>query len=222
MQARGFYSLAERLLTDGLGRGYLDEVAFGHTLDDLVRRFGGEVEWGGQWPDHELTPPDRGLWLGDVTEDDYPLTGRQSWDAEPYEDWWTVPDASVERNDPEHLVALAEEARRQGRPDDEFRGDPVLRSMITEDERRRDLAERSMLTRLVYGRQLIEETTNLADLPPAPGMTPPAQERLTRVAPLMQLAVSVLEEEFHPGRLSPTEVTGQLQAIVQPLGLKIV
>lgn len=221
VRARGIYSLAQLLLTDGVGRGYLDEAELGHTVDQLVQRFAGKrAVWEHSRPHREPTPPSLGLWFGNVTEDDYPLTGRESC-TERYDGWWVRPDATTERDDPEHRAALAEEARRQGWPDDEFHGDALARSMITEDERRRDIEKRSLFSNVVYARQLASATTDLDALPPAPGMTPSAVDRLARVAPLMKLAVRTLEEPFHPGGLDPREVTDELAKITQPLGLKI-
>jgi hypothetical protein len=70
---------------------------------------------------------------------------------------------------------LGEEATRQGIDPHRPATDPVMHTL---------------LTGIVYGRQLVTETEELSDLPPAPGMTPPAQERLRRVAPLTGLLLA--------------------------------
>ena len=92
---------------------------------------------------------------------------------------------------------LGEEATRQGIDPHRPATDPVMHTL---------------LTGIVYGRQLVTETEELSDLPPAPGMTPPAQERLRRVAPLNRLAVGLLEDAVRPGAMtSGAELTPVLR-----------
>ena len=152
-----------------------------------------------------LPEPAAGLWTG------APLR-TQGWDpAEPWErsapGKWYLPDLPNERHDPEHLQALAEEASRHGVAPDRPRVDPAMHTL---------------LTALVYGRQLVEETEDLDALPPAPGLTPSAHERLARVAPLNRLAVAVLEDAVRPGSLTRDHVTSELSSVVKTYGLVLV
>jgi hypothetical protein len=50
-------------------------------------------------------------------------------------------------------------------------------------------------------------------------MTPPAQERLRRVAPLNRLAVNVLEDAVRPGTMTPERVRGELAPVLRTYGL---
>ena len=72
----------------------------------------------------------------------------------------------------------------------------------------------------VYGRQLVAETEGLSDLPPAPGMTPPAKERLRRVAPLNRLAVGVLEDAVRPGAMTSERLASELTPVLGTYGLR--
>jgi hypothetical protein len=147
-------------------------------------------------------PPVEGLWTG------APFTTGQ---PEPWprqdgqDDLWYWPDWPNERHDREHLQALGEEATRQGLDPERPRTDPVIHTL---------------LTGVVYGRQLVAQTEQLEGLPPAAGMTPPAQERLRRVAPLNRLAVSVLEDAVRPGTMTPERVRGELAPVVRTYGLR--
>jgi hypothetical protein len=149
-------------------------------------------------------PPVEGLWTG------APFTTAQEepWRrADGRDHLWYWPDWPNERHDREHLQSLAEEATRQGVDPDRPRTDPVMHTL---------------LTGIVYGRQLVAETENLDGLPPAPGMTPPAQERLRRVAPLNQLAVGVLEDAVRPGSMTRERLTSELTPVVDTYGLRFV
>src|SRR4051794_10257246 len=144
----------------------------------------------GLMPFYRPTPdPVRGLWTG------APFTYEQPepWQRTDGQDHlWYWPDWPNERHDREHMRALAEEAVAQGVAPDRPGTDPVMHTL---------------LTGIVYGRQLVAETTTgLQDLPPAPGMTPSAPERLRRVTPLNRLAVGVLEDAVRPGSLTPERV----------------
>ncbi|MGH3847120.1 MAG: hypothetical protein ACRDS0_37725, partial [Pseudonocardiaceae bacterium] len=126
-------------------------------------------------PDRPEPVPASGLWAGAP----FTTAGEEPWvrDGDRFSEWYW-PDWPNERHDPEHLRALGDEARRQGIDAELPASDPVMHTL---------------LTGIVYGRQLVAETEGLVGLPPAPGLTPPAHERLTRVAPLNRLAVAVLE-----------------------------
>ena len=78
----------------------------------------------------------------------------------------------------------------------------------------------TFLTGIVYGRQLVAGTQELSDLPPAPGMTPPAQERLRRVAPLNRLAVGVLEDVVRPGAMTSQRLARELTPVLRTYGLR--
>jgi hypothetical protein len=119
---------------------------------------------------------------------------------------WYWPDWPNERHDPEHLRALAREANQQGVDPDRPRTDSVMHTL---------------LTGLVYGRQLVEVTEKLHGLPPAPGLRPSAHERLARVAPLNRLAVAVLEDAVRPGSMTSTRVETELVSVTRPYGLTI-
>ena len=120
---------------------------------------------------------------------------------------WYWPDWPNERHDREHLQALGEEATRQGIDPERPATDPVIHTL---------------LTGIVYGRQLVAETEGLSDLPPALGMTPPAQERLRRVAPLNRLAVGVLEDAVRPGSMTTERVVDELAPVLDTYGLRFV
>jgi hypothetical protein len=146
--------------------------------------------------------PVEGVWTG------APFTSGQPepWQrADGRDDLWYWPDWPNERHDREHLQALGEEATRQGLDPERPRTDPVIHTL---------------LTGIVYGRQLVAQTEQLEGLPPAPGMTPPAQERLRRVAPLNRLAVGILEDAVRPGVMTPERVRGELAPVVRTYGLR--
>jgi hypothetical protein len=105
------------------------------------------------------------------------------------------------------MQALAEEAVTQGIDPDRPRTDPVMHTL---------------LTGIVYGRELVAQTEDLRGLPPARGMTPPAQERLRRVAPLNRLAVGVLEDAVRPGSMTTERFAGELAPVLDTYGLRFV
>ena len=187
--------------------GLLDEVAEPYGLRVAVTE-----EWEEQLDYHEivlgkpfppLPQPAGGLWTGAP----FTTAGEEPWRREGnrFHEWYW-PDWPNERHDPEHLRALAREARRQGVDPDQPRTDPVMHML---------------LTGLVYGRQLVEQTERLHGLPPAPGLEPPAHERLTRVAPLNRLAVAVLDDAVRPGSLTSARVESELVAVARPYGLTV-
>src|SRR3954453_13676314 len=107
----------------------------------------------GLMPSYRPTPdPVRGLWTG------APFTYKQPepWQRTDGRDHlWYWPDWPNERHDREHLQALGAEATRQGIDPDRPQADPV---------------GHTLLTSIVYGRQLVVETKAHQGLPPAPGM----------------------------------------------------
>src|SRR3954447_192581 len=148
-------------------------------------------------------PPVEGLWTG------APFTSGQEepWQrADGRNHLWYWPDWPNERHDREHLQALGEEATRQGVDPDQPQTDPVMHTL---------------LTGILYGRQLVAETEDLEGLPPAPGMTPSAQERLRRVAPLNRLAVEVLEDGVHPGTMTREHFAVGLVPVLGSYGLRL-
>jgi hypothetical protein len=148
-------------------------------------------------------PTVEGLWTGApfTTGQDEPWRRPDGRDHQ-----WYWPDWPNERHDPEHLKAMADEATRlgidQGRP----KSDPVIHTV---------------LTGIVYGRQLVAATTNIRDLPPAPGMIPSAQERLRRVTALNRLAVGVLEDAVRPGSMTRERFAKDLAPVVSTYKLRI-
>src|SRR3954449_6777363 len=153
---------------------------------------------------HRPTPdPVQGVWIG------APFTTGQDepWQrADGLNHLWYWPDWPNERHDREHLQALGEEATRQGVDPDQPQTDPVMHTL---------------LTGILYGRQLVAETEDLEGLPPAPGMTPSAQERLRRVAPLNRLAVEVLEDGVHPGTMTREHFAVGLVPVLGSYGLRL-
>jgi len=153
--------------------GLLDHAAQPYGLSvDVPEGWEDEYElaiWTGAAKSVRPTPPPvEGLWTGS------PFTSGQEepWQrADGRNHLWYWPDWPNERHDREHLQVLGEEATRQGIDPERPRTDPVVHTL---------------LTGIVYGRQLVEATEQLQDLPSAPCMTPPAQERLRRVAPAQQ------------------------------------
>jgi hypothetical protein len=151
-----------------------------------------------------MPDPVEGIWTG------APLTTGQPepWQrADGRHDLWYRPDWPNERHDREHLQALGQEATRQGLDPERPRTDPVVHTL---------------LTGIVYGRQLVAQTEQLEGLPPAPGMTPPAQERLRRVAPLNRLAVGILEDAVRPGAMTRERVAVELAPVLDTYGLRFV
>lgn len=209
-QVRVLYLAAHMLLTDGLGDQQLDPAQFRHYFDDLARRYGGEVSYDRaadrKHPDVEPPSASGSLWAGRARNEPAPQPPWHEAAGGQDGSWWDQIDLPSERHDREHLRALDAEARRQGLPADRPTRDPVTHGW---------------LSRLVDARRLAADTTDLAGLPAAPGLTPSATARLARIAPLTRLAVAVLEEEFHPGRLSPAQVTGELNEVGWAYGLKI-
>lgn len=209
-QVRALYMAAEMLLTDGLGDQRRDPAQLRHYFDDLARRYGGEVSYDRvsdrAHPDTEPPSASAPLWTGRARHEPAPQPPWHEAAGGQDGSWWNQIDLPSERYDREHLKALDAEARRQGVPTDQLGRDPVTRGW---------------LGRLVDARQLVADTTDLAGLPAAPGLTPAAKTRLAHIAPLNRLAVAVLEEQFHPGRLSPSQATGELNEVGQAYGLKI-
>jgi hypothetical protein len=145
----------------------------------------------------------RGIWTG------APFTAGQDepWRRPDERDHlWYWPDWPNERHDREHLQALGEEATRHGIGPAAPRTDPVVHTL---------------LSGMVYGRQLVTETQELHHLPPAPGMTPTAQERLRRVAPLNSLAVEILEDAVHPGTMTREHFAVGLVPVLRTYDLRI-
>jgi hypothetical protein len=184
---------------------HLTEAAkpYGLTVDvteEWERRRIDEVDVFGM-PYRPEGAPMQGMWTG------APMTLGQS---EPWQrpgggsTYWYWPDWPNERHDREHMADLAVEAKRQGMHPERPAVDPKAHTL---------------LTALVYGRRMVTATENLAGLPPAPGMTPPATERLTRVAPLNRLAVAVLEDALRPGRLTREGFAAGLRPVVDAYGL---
>jgi hypothetical protein len=204
-QVRVLYMAGEMLLKDGLGTQRVDISQLKHWFDGLAGRYDAAVDYDRTQSPPELRSASGPLWTGRSPHEPAP---QAPWPAEGDErgTWWDRFDLPNERHDREHLRQLADEARRQGLGGDLARVDPVAHGL---------------LARLVHGRRLVAATTALVGLSEAPGLTPSAQVRLQRVAPLNRLAVAVLEGEFHPGRLSPSRVTGELKEVGRAYGLKI-
>jgi hypothetical protein len=157
----------------------------------------------GSEPFRPIPDPVEGMWTG------APFTAGQPepWPrADGRDDLWYWPDWPNERHDREHLQALAEEATRQGLDPARPATDPVAHTL---------------LTGIVYGRELVAETEELDGLPSAPGMTPIAQERLRRVAPLNRLAVEVLEDGLHPGGMTREHFAVGLVPVLRTYGLRL-
>jgi hypothetical protein len=206
-QARVLYMAGEMLLKDGLGTQRADLTQLKHWFDGLARRNGAEITYDNLLHPVPESPLASGpLWTGRSGSEPAP---RVPWpEAASGEDglWWDRFDLPNGQQDHEHLAQLRAEARHQGLPEDRPRNDPVARGL---------------LGRLVDARRLVADTSDLSGLPEAPGLIPSAQQRLAGIAPLNRLAVSVLEEEFYPGRLSPSRVTGELNEVGRAHGLKI-
>jgi len=154
-------------------------------------------------PSYTEPEPVAGVWTG------APVTtaGEEPWQIDG--DWsshWYWADMPGERQDPEHHADLAVEARRHGLPADAARD---------------DLVAHTLLSTLVYGRQLVEETRRPEVLPPAPGLSPSAQDRLARVAPLNRLAVAMVEDVFRPGHLTVERFVAELEPVIGPAGLVV-
>jgi hypothetical protein len=149
--------------------------------------------------------PVGGVWTDTVTGNDRPL---DPWDRVDGDNrFWDLPDWPSERHDPEHLRVLAAEAGVQGVDPRRPRTDPMMHTL---------------LTGIVHGRELVRATEDLDGLPPAPGMTPPAQERLRRVAPLNRLAVGVLEDAVRPGSMTQERVVVELTPVLETYDLRFV
>jgi hypothetical protein len=157
----------------------------------------------GSEPFRPTPDPVEGVWTGAPFTAGQPEPWRR---ADGRDDLWYWPDWPNERHDREHLQALGDEATRQGIDPARPAADPVVHTL---------------LTGIVYGRALIEETEQLEGLPPAPGMTPTAQERLGRVAPLNRLAVEVLEDGVHPGTMTREHFAVGLVPVLETYGLHL-
>jgi hypothetical protein len=223
-QVSALHEVEEQILKDGFRGQHVDlDVSFDNTttltrLFGIVLQYYGlkvfvpkhmreqelhdlDLRWAGKPYHFRSTHKAAGLWTG----------GQESaWPEGPWQkserSFWSSADKPNERHDPEHLQALAVEATGHGVDPDRPRTDPVMHAL---------------LTGLVYGRQLVDETQHLQALPPAPGLMPPAQERLARVAPLNRLAVAVLEDAIHPGSLTRVHVVAELSPVVRAYGLRI-
>jgi hypothetical protein len=146
--------------------GLLDRVAEGYGLsvdvpDGWHEQAFRDVQFGGR-EFRPPPPPAASLWAGAP----FTTAGEEPWDRgqSRFHEWYW-PDWPNERHDPEHLEELSREGERYG---------------ISADQSRTDPAAHTLLTALVYGRELVQETSDLGSLPPAPGLTPPATERLAR------------------------------------------
>lgn len=183
--------------------GKLDRVGEPYGVRVDVPEGWREQFWLSEEPFPPLPQPAGGLWTGAP----FTTAGEEPWrrEGDRFHEWYW-PDWPNERHDPEHLRVLAQEAQRHGVTPERPRTDPVMHTL---------------LTGLVYGRQLAGETEQLHGLPPAPGLQPPAHERLARVAPLNRLAVGVLEDAVRPGSLSPARVEATLAAVAKPYGLVV-
>jgi hypothetical protein len=192
------------------GKGTLDKL-----LDRAARPYGVSVrvsdEFKERWR-HDFWLSDKPLWAepepwtGLWAGAPFTTAGDEPWKREDGDSRWYWPDWPNERHDPEHMRALAEEAERQGIDPARPAVDPVIHTL---------------LTGIVHGRQLVAETEDLTSLPPAPGMTPTAHQRLARVAPLNRLAVAVLEDALRPGSLTADRFAAELASVVKPSGLVI-
>ena len=221
-QAYSLYEAEVQILEEGFPTGVpeqpwkrierddLDGFSLTARLDAVVRPFGfavkelNESAWttdDSYW-EKVKPPPVSGVWTGGgfrVSDLEAP------WDRGPGKDHeWFSADMPNERHDPEHLRALADEASRLGLEPDSARHDPLTHTL---------------LTGLVYGRQLVAETADVAGLPPAPGLMPPAEQRLNIVVPLNRLAVALVEDAVRPGSLSPEEFAAELLPVVGNYGL---
>lgn len=133
-------------------------------LDEVGEPYGLRVDVPGGWeeelvyhdvvlgePFPRLPQPAAGVWAG------APLTtaGNEPWrrEGDRFHEWYW-PDWPNERHDPEHRRALAQEAERQEVDPDQPRTNPVMHTL---------------LTGLVYGRQLVEQTERVHGLPSASG-----------------------------------------------------
>lgn len=183
--------------------GKLDRVGEAYGLRVDVPEGWREQFWLSEEPFPALPQPAGGLWTGAP----FTTAGEEPWrrEGDRFHEWYW-PDWPNERHDPEHLRVLAQEARRRGVDPERPRTDPVMHTL---------------LTGLVYGRQLVADTERVQGLPPAPGLRPPAHERLARAAPLNRLAVGVLEDAVRPGSLSRARVEAALGAVAKPYGLVV-
>jgi hypothetical protein len=120
--------------------------------------------------------------------------------------WLTLPDPLDERSSPEHEQTLQQEAARHGVA-------PLALS-------NRDT--RTALARLVHASDMLHQVSEVSHLPPATGLSPAADARLRKVAPLVRLGLHSVEELLAPGRLLPTEVIGALEPFVAELGMRLV
>jgi hypothetical protein len=218
-QAAVLYTAEKQILEEGFqGRELpidpMRGTSLPRTLTDAIEPFGLRVdvteEWERRWYGDPLTwgefpdpEPVGGIWVG---RSEY--GPRDPWvrvDGE--KRFWDLPDWPNERHDREHMRALAAEASVQGVDPARPRTDPVMHTL---------------LTGIVYGRELVRATEDLDGLQPAPEMTPPAQERLRRVAPLNRLAVGVLEDAVRPGSMTQERVIVELTPVLEAYDLRFV
>jgi len=173
-------------------------------LNDVAKRYGAQVKYGpvAGIPDSE---PPRGAWTttGMEAMPDVPWPDRERrWPGQSI--WWYERDVAGERYDPEQLSRVGEEAKRQGLPEQVVQTDPVTHALLAE---------------LVHARDVAREVSAVENLWLPPGLAPSATKRLATAAPLTQLAVAALEEEFQPGTLAPELVIDTLATVGGAYGL---
>ena len=148
--------------------------------------------------------PAEGVWTGG----EFMPGGLEApWDRGPNKDYeWFWPDEPNERHDPEHLRVLAEEARQYGFYPTQPEVDPKLHTL---------------LSGLVYGKQIVDEVAVGRSLPPPPGLTPSADARLAQVSSLVGLALVAHEDALKPGSLTPERFNHELAPVIAAFDLRI-
>src|SRR5512144_865298 len=115
-----------------------------------------------------------GLWLDPALSvfphDPYAGRPEPQLDVVVGESWWYWGTPARERQDPEHLGRIRQEAERLG---------------VAASEARTP-ATHAALTHLLTLADLTERTADTQRLPPAPGLDPAAQERFRRINPLLR------------------------------------
>ena len=200
------YASARAILEDGIGANFNGSAAL-NPIQEWTDAAGMKLELAIPYEQRGYLnrPEPTGLWTGGADE---PWPRKQARTTGRLPDpWWETQDDPLERTDREHLAAIDAEAERLGQPPDKWSVDDV----------------HDVLSRLVYARQLVEETSALEELPSTPGLFPSAVDRLRAVAPLLRLAAAKLEEPFAGGkRLVPDEVVEQLRPVAAAIDWKIV